>query len=129
MLWILLFTFVVLAIVFKGNEPLFVSEGPYWLGKYFAWFLFLSFLGYTIYCGMKENFFKSLRRLYPILWARQITIDLYLGLVMSSYLIYLNEGSLFVLSLWLIPIALFANLATLLYVAMNYDSIIAHFVM
>ena len=129
LLWILFFAFVGLAIAFKGNEPLFISKGPYALGKYVAWLLFFCFLGYTLYCSAKENFFSSMRRLYPLLWARQITIDLYIGLVLSCMLIYLNEGSLLVLALWLIPMLLFANLATLLYVAMNYDSLISHFVL
>lgn len=128
LLWIVFIAFVILAIAFKSSEPLFISSGPYAFGKYLAWLLFFSFLGYTIYCSSKESFFRSLRRLYPILWARQIGLDLYIGLVITSFLIYLNESSMLILLLWLVPIILFANLATLLYVEMNYDSIISHFV-
>ena len=60
-------------------------------------------------------------------WTKQIGIDLYLGVAVSGAIIYLNEGSLFILGLWLLPLVLFANLATLLYFAMNYDSLVAHF--
>ena len=58
---------------------------------------------------------------------RQISLDLYLGLFLTSAVIYLHEGSLLVLLAWLPAILLFANLATLLYVAMNYDGLMAHF--
>ena len=61
-------------------------------------------------------------------WARQIGIDLYLGVGMFAFLVYLNEGSVLILLFWLAPFILFANLAVLLYVAMNYDTIISHFV-
>ncbi len=94
LLWIVFIAFVILAVAFKSSEPLFISNGPYACGKYLAWLLFFSFLGYTIYCSSKESFFRSLRRLYPILWARQIGLDLYIGLVLTSFLIYLNEGSM-----------------------------------
>ncbi len=124
---LLFLIFVFLAIAFKGAEPLFISAGPYAMGKTIIWVLFFSFLGYSIYCGANENFFRTLGRLYPMLWARQIGIDLYIGLLISGFIIYLNEGSLLILALWIFPLILFANLATLLYFAMNYDSIISHF--
>ncbi|MFQ3324623.1 MAG: hypothetical protein ACI90U_002453 [Pseudomonadales bacterium] len=64
----------------------------------------------------------------PKLWFRQISIDLYLGLLITSTIIYLNEGSLLFMLLWIVPLVLFVNLALLLYLAMNYDSLIAHFI-
>ncbi|MEO9964841.1 MAG: hypothetical protein ABJF11_03580 [Reichenbachiella sp.] len=127
-LWVFYFGFVVLAVVYRGDEHLFISNGAYPLGKPFTWLMYFAFLGYSLYCSSKESFFKSLKRIYPYLWARQIGTDLYIGLVFSSFLIYLNEGSVLVLLLWLVPILVYANLAILLYIAMNYDSIVAHFV-
>lgn len=126
-LWILFFLFAVTAIYFHEGESLFISNGPYPFGKYIAWFLFFAFLLYSIYCSSKESLFKTVRSIYPMLWARQIGIDLYLGLVISTFLIYLNEDSLFALAFWIVPNILFANLSVLLYVAMNYDSLISHF--
>lgn len=127
-LWVVYFGLLLIAIANKGDENLFISNGPYPFGKYLVWLIYVSFLGYSLYCSSKENFFKSLKRLYPILWARQIGLDLYIGLIFSSFLIYLNEGSLLVLALWLLPILFYANLAILPYIAMNYDSIVGHFV-
>lgn len=126
-LWLFYFAFVVLAIANKGDEPLFQSEGPYAAGKYIAWAMYVAFLAYSIYCSTQASFIKSLPRLNKEIWARQIGLDLYIGVIMSSFIIYLNEGSLVVLLLWIVPILIFANLAILLYVAMNYTSLIAHF--
>lgn len=127
-LWGLYFAFVALAIAFKGDEPLLRSDGPYAAGKYVAWALLISFLAYSVYCSMKASFIKSLPRILKDIWSRQIGLDLYIGVLMSSFMIYLNEGSLLVLALWLAPIIIFANLAILLYVAMNYTALVAHFV-
>ena len=126
-LWIFYAIFVVLAIVFKGQENVFISNGPYPYGKYVLWASLLIFLLYSLYCHSKENFFKTMSITGKYYWSKQIGIDLYLGVALSASVIYLNEGSLLVLALWLVPLILFANLATLLYFAMNYDSIIKHF--
>ncbi|WP_422362043.1 hypothetical protein [Reichenbachiella sp.] len=126
-LWLIYFVFVLLVILnHKGEHP-FISESAYPLGKYLIWGVYLSFLSYSLYCSSQENFFSTLRKLYPLHWARQIGLDLYLGLVLSLSLIYLNEGSILVVLIWLIPVLIYANLAILLYVALNYDSIISHF--
>ena len=127
LMWIFYFAFVGLAVVFKGDEPLFVSEGPYAAGKYVAWLIFFGFLAYSLYCSSKDSFIKALPRINKEIWVRQIGLDLYIGVAMMTFLIYLNEGSLLFVALWFIPILVFANLAVLLYVAMNYGSIVAHF--
>ena len=127
-LWGIYAVFVAIAIGTHEGEPLFFSDGPYAVGKPIVWLILLGFLAYSLKVSLQENFFKSLGRLHPILWSRQIGLDLYLGLLIPLTIIYLNEQSLLLLVLWFIPIFIFANLATLLYIALNYDSIIAHFV-
>jgi hypothetical protein len=126
-LWFFYGIFVLLAIVFKGQEALFISNGPYPYGKYLLWAALLIFLLYSLFCHVKENFFKTMSITGKYYWTKQIGVDLYLGVALSASIIYFNEGSLLVLALWLVPLILFANLATLLYFAMNYDSIIKHF--
>ncbi len=126
-LWVVFAIFAFTAMYFHDGEPLFISHGAYPAGKAIAWIIFIWFLLYSIYCSTKENIFKTIKTIFPLHWARQIGIDLYLGLAMTTFLIYLNEGSLLILALWFIPIVLFANLASLLYVAMNYDSIVSNF--
>ena len=127
-LWFLYAMFCFIAVYYHNGEAIFQSEGPYALGKPFVWLVLIAFLVYSLTISNKENFFKSLGRLKPILWSRQIGLDLYIGLMFPLFIIYLNEGSLIIMLLWFVPIFIFANLATLLYLALNYDSIIAHFI-
>jgi hypothetical protein len=126
-LWILYGLFVVLALLFKNDEALFVSQGPYPLGKLMLWILLGLFLLYSLHCHLKEDFFKTMSITGKYYWSKQIGIDLYIGVALSAGIIYLNEGSLLVLGFWLVPLIVFANLATLLYFAMNYDALIRHF--
>ena len=127
-LWFLYALFVVTAMSQANKEAIFFSSGPYGAGKTLTWLLLLSFLFYSLRISLRENFFTSLKRMSPILWSRQVGLDLYIGLLLPLFIIYLNEGSILYMLMWLLPIFVFANLATLLYVALNYDSIIAHFV-
>lgn len=125
--WMIYAFFVAMAVFFHTGEPLFVSESNHPLGKGLVWATFFGFLGYSYYCSTRENLFTTMKTLWPFHWARQIGLDLYLGVAISSTIIYLNEGSLLVLALWLLPLVLFANLATLLYFAMNFDAIVTRF--
>ena len=56
-------------------------------------------------------------------WGRQIGTDLYVGLFISLFIIFLNGGALVTL-LWLVPILIYANLVVLLYIAINFESIV-----
>ena len=126
-LWVFFAFFMAFAMYFHEAEPLFIIEGANFAGKLSVWLIFLCFLAYSIYCSAKENIFKTIKAILPYHWARQISLDLCLGLVVSTAIIYLNEGSLMLVLLWVLPIILFANLATLLYIAMNFDSLITRF--
>ena len=127
-LWILFIGFAFFAIWTREDEFIFVSQSPYNFGKYIVWIIFLCFLGYSIYSSAKENFFKSLIRISKMFWGWQIGIDLYIGLLLPLILIYLHGGIL-VFLIWLIPVLIYANLATLLYLALNYDSLVSHFIL
>lgn len=127
-LWFVFMGFALVAIWTRKDESVFVSQGPYGFGKYIAWILFIGFLAYSIHCSRKENFFKSVKQIGKLHWGRQIGIDLYIGLLLPLVLIYLQGGAL-VLLLWLLPVLIYANLATLLYLALNYDALISHFIL
>ncbi|NND81433.1 MAG: hypothetical protein HKN50_03285 [Gammaproteobacteria bacterium] len=127
-LWGLYVVFVVLAIGLHEGEPRFLSDGAYPWGKPIVWMIWLLFLIYSLRINAQENFFTSLKRMYPILWSRQIGLDLYIGLLVPLFLIFLHEGSLLMVLLWLLPVFVFANLATLIYLALNYDGLVAYFV-
>jgi len=128
LLWLVFAVFVVLALALHTDEARVFSEGPYALGKTTVWLIWLVFLVYSLAISRKENFFKSLKQMSPILWSRQIGFDLYIGLLVPLTLIYLHEGSLLITALWFVPIFIFANLATLVYLALNFESLIRYFV-
>jgi hypothetical protein len=126
-LWILFIGFAFFAIWTREDKFIFISQGSYYFGKYIVWIIFFFFFGYSIYCSSRENFFKSVIRISEMFWGWQIGIDLYIGLMLPLLIIYLH-GGVFVLLIWLIPVLIYANLATLLYLALNYDSLINHFI-
>lgn len=126
-LWILFIGFAFFAIWTREDEFIFTSQGPYSFGKYIVWIIFFCFFVYSIYSSFHENFFKSVIRISEMFWGWQIGIDLYIGLILPILIIYLH-GGIFVFLVWLIPVLIYANLATLLYLALNYDSLIRNFI-
>ncbi len=127
-LWMAYAAFVCIAVFTHSGEPIFFSEGPYAAGKPILWLILLAFLVYSWRIGQREDFFKSVQRMWSNLWFRQISLDLYIGLLIPLFLIYLHSGSIVVLLLWFLPVLFFANLATLVFLALNYDALIAGFV-
>ena len=125
--WGVFFAFVLAAIAFSWHEDILKFSGATGTGKGFVWIAFLLFTGYSIYCSSRENIFKSIGRIGQLQWGRQIGIDLYLGLLLFFCIVYLHSGPT-VLLLWLLPTLLFANLATLLYVAIHFESLISRFI-
>ena len=127
LLWVLYAIFVVIALATHSGEPMFFASGPYAAGKYVVWAVFFAFLAYSIYCSTQASFIKSLPKINQHIWARQIGLDLYISVFLSLGLIYFNEGSILIMLAWTLPVIIYANLAILLYLALNYSSIIAHF--
>jgi len=126
--WAAFAAFVVGALAFGWHDRMLSLDGPLGNGKPVVWAAFLGFLAYTAYCSSEENLFDSIRRITHLHWGRQIGIDLYLGLSLMLFVVYLNDGSLLAVALWIVPTLLFANLATLLYVAIHYEAIVSRFV-
>lgn len=82
---------------------------------------------YTIYCIRRENFWKACRGIFAYRWGRQVTVDLYLGLFLFVFLIYLNENSASVAMIWLVPTLVLGNIIPLLYFVLYFDSIVQRF--
>ena len=125
-LWGLYGAFALFAVLSNMQESTFQFSGPLGAIKAMVWLALLVFLGFSIYCSIQENFFRSLRSIAALHWGRQIGTDLYLGLFVGLLIIFLNEGVVVAL-IWLIPTLIYANLVILLYVAINFDSIVAKF--
>ena len=122
-LWGLYGAFALFAVLANMQESTFQFSGPLGGLKAIVWLALLAFLGYSVYCSFRENFFRSLRSIATLHWGRQIGADVYLGLFISLIIIFLNEGALVAL-IWLVPILIYANLVVLLYLAINFDSIV-----
>ena len=122
-LWGLYFAFALSTVIANSQEYTFQFSTPLGGIKAIVWLALFAFLGYSVYCSFRENFFRSVRSIATLHWGRQIGVDLYLGLFISIFIIFLNEGAL-IAAIWLIPILIYANLAVLLYLALNFDSIV-----
>ncbi len=122
-LWGLYAAFAVFAISSNVDETTFHFGGTLGGVKLVVWLALLAFLAYSIYCSYRENFFRSVRSIATMHWGRQIGADLYLGLFIAIFIIFLNEGALVAL-IWLVPVLIYANLVVLLYLAINFDSIV-----
>lgn len=124
--WGVFAVFVVLALVFNWHDRILRFDGAMGAAKGIVWVVFILFTAYSIYCSNKESIFKSIGSMARLHWGRQIGIDLYLGLLLFLSVIYLHEGPIAVL-LWFVPVLLFANLATLLYISIHFESLVARF--
>lgn len=125
-LWTLFFTFGIFAFVTEQHHDI-VVDGIGGAGKYLVRLVFLSFLVYTIYCSWRENLIHSVKKMSKLHWGRQIGIDLYIGLGISSFFIYLNEGSIWLALLWFVPTMIYGNLAILFYLSLHYEMILSRF--
>ncbi|WP_373388780.1 hypothetical protein [Pseudomonas alcaligenes] len=122
--WMLFAAFVALALGLHWHAQLLVFSGLVGAGKALVWLVWLAFVGYSIHCSRRENIVKSIRGMARLYWGRQIIIDLYLGVALFLALIALHQGALVMLA-WLLPVLLFANQATLLYLAIHFESLLA----
>ena len=123
-LWGLYVAFAIFALAANTEETTFQFGGPMGAMKAIVWLMLFAFFGYSVYCSFQENFFRSVRSIATLHWGRQIGADLYLGLFIGLFIIFLIEGPLVAL-LWLVPILIYANLVMLLYIAINFDTIVA----
>ncbi|NJM52152.1 MAG: hypothetical protein HC846_01430 [Blastocatellia bacterium] len=127
-MWLVFAIFVACALYFNWHSRLLTYNAPIDVGKYLIWMAFIGFAGYTFYCSSKENLFKTIKKMSEWFWGRQALLDLYIGSLLVVFIIYLHSGSITIALLWLIPCLLFVNLATLLYFAIHYNSIIEKFI-
>lgn len=125
-LWGLYGAFAVYAVYAYWHEAMFRFSGPLGSAKLMLWLALAGFLIYSVYCSWREDLFRSIGAIARLHWGRQIGTDLYLGLFIGILVVYLHEGPAAAL-IWLIPTLAFANLSILLYVAINFDSIVVKF--
>ena len=125
--WLIYGAFAVTALALHWHPQLLDFSGHTGIAKAIVWAAYLAFLVYSLHCSRNENIFRTIKTMNSLYWGRQIGIDLYIGVSLFLAFIYLHEGSVLVFALWLVPALLFVNLATLLYVAIHLESILARF--
>ncbi|MEM7439666.1 MAG: hypothetical protein AAF393_08710 [Pseudomonadota bacterium] len=127
-LWIFYAAFLLLAVIFGGRESLFTSaDERLTMAKTVVLIVFIGFLIYSLYATKKENFFRTLGVMNRLYWGRQVGMDLYISVFLSLAIIYLVEGSFVVTALWLVPVLIFANLAILPYLLLNFTAVVGVF--
>ncbi len=125
--WGIFIAFFLAALGLYWHPQILEFSGNVGLIKACVWIVLLAFAGYSYYSSTRENLFRTIRTMNGLYWGRQIGIDLYIGVSLFLIFIYLHEGSIISLAFWLIPTLLFANLATLLYIVIHLESILARF--
>ncbi|MBD3665818.1 hypothetical protein [Sulfitobacter aestuariivivens] len=126
-LWILYLIFLICAVLFGSREGFLSTNGDNGFAKGVVLAIYLAFLAFSLYATHRENFFRSIGKINALLWGRQVGIDLYISVFLSLALIYLVEGSVLVLLAWFLPIVVFANLAILPYLLLNFAEVVGHF--
>jgi hypothetical protein len=124
-IWSFIAVFAVTAVALSWHPDVLRFSAGIALFKAGTWILFALFLGYSIYCSTRENLFVSIKKIGRLHWGRQVGIDLYIGVFVFALFILLHQGPLLIAALWIVPLLLFANLATLLYISIHIDSIAA----
>jgi len=125
-LWGIYGAFAFYAIYANWHQMMFQFSGPLGALKIIVWAALIGFLAYSVYCTSREDLFRSIVVIAQMYCGRQIGADLYLGLLIGILFIYLNEGAVVAL-IWVLPTLAFANLSILLYVAINFETIVAKF--
>lgn len=95
--------------------------------RWIAIVVLVFFTAYSIYCNFKQSFFNFFNELWSSYFGRQVAVDLYIGLGLFMFFVYLTEGSVVVTLLWLLPAIPFVNVVTLFYFVLNFDKIVSHF--
>lgn len=127
LLWLAYGVFATIALVLRWHDGMFSPAGPLGAGKVVVWLALVGFIAWTWRISVRADLLQGVRQLARLPWGRQVGADLYVGLLLSMSLIALHEGSALLALLWLAPTLAFGNLATLLYVAIHYDALIARF--
>jgi hypothetical protein len=95
--------------------------------RWLAIILFVVFSLYTLYLFKAENFWKSVKAVWAYRWGQQVIIDLYIGLSLFGFIVYLNEASVPMTLAWMTAFYFLGNPATLLYFILNFHSLVSHF--
>ena len=115
------------AIYINWGQGPFQFSGPLWPVKILIWVVFFAFSAYSGFCTVREDLFETVKNIIGWHFGRQICLDLYVGLWLILFLIFLNEPTFLGFLAWAIPSLFYVNILSLLYVAIHFDQIVSKF--
>ncbi len=121
LLYLVLISFFVFAFGFQEIPKTKLIDLQIVIIKYILLIILILFVGYTIHCTIKENFYISMKKIFKLLWGRQVGIDLYIGLLLFSFFVFMIEKSVGILLLWLVPSLIFGNIIPLTYLVTHFE--------
>lgn len=124
LMWITFFAISATAVAANWSPQLWEIRNSYSYGKYALWLAYFAFVAYGLYATRREDFFKAVRKVGSLYWGRQIGIDLYIGFVFFLFFIGFHQHSVAAAALWAIPVLIYGNQLSLLYLAIHYESIL-----
>ncbi|WP_135354957.1 hypothetical protein [Leptospira ryugenii] len=68
-----------------------------------------------------------MKKTVQLFWGRQFVIDLYIGIFLFSFFLYMFEKSFSVLFVWLLPSIVFGNIIPLVYLITHFEMICGFF--
>jgi len=98
--------------------------------EYIRWLaiaVFIVFSLYTLFLFKAENFWRTIKAILAFKLDRQVVMDLYVGICLFGFIVYLNEDSALIALAWLAGFAVVGNPLTLLYFIINFQSLVSHF--
>jgi hypothetical protein len=125
LLWLVFAMFAAGAVWDDSTETMFDLDTPYGWGKPVIWFVFIGFLAYSAEASRHDSLPDMLKAMLRRPWGRQIGLDLYIGLFLFGGLIWLVSGDWLALAVWLVALCVYGNLASLLWLVINYDLLVA----
>lgn len=87
----------------------------------------VMFVAFTLYSAGTESFWGSIKKIWALRWGKQVTFDLYLGLLLFGAIVYFSERSAAVALAWLLPSLALGNIVPLLYFVLRFEHLVATF--
>lgn len=91
--------------------------------RWIALLVLVLFTRYTVQCARRESLSRAASTIFALRWGRQVTMDLYIGLFIFDFFVYLHQGSLLVAVFWLLPTLVLGNIVPLIYLVWNFDAL------
>lgn len=122
-MWAVFFAISAIAVGTNWSPQLLEIRNSYSYGKILLWIAYFAFVAYGLYATKHEDFFRAIKKIGAYYWGRQVGIDLYIGFIFFIFFIGFHQGP-WAAMIWTVPVLIYGNQLTLLYLAIHYESIL-----